>query len=310
MEAAACPSAPYVAITSSLVGERVRERANGRVADPDQRRQNRAMRVSEAVGGAETWARWFSLATVAGIVLGVAGPFGSYLNGGAVARIAFWTGMLWTGTVMLGLTVGTALRLSAGRSVPVAFVAGAATLAGCAPLALVVAAIARAVWGRHTAELTALDWYAQTLFVSAPLVAGVLWFETRVRGRLAEGLVQRAAALPGDESTATRLSPRQRAEALCLQMEDHYVRVHTPGRSELVLAPMHQAIGELDRVPGLRVHRSWWVSRAAVERVEQDGRSFWLILTGGLRVPVARNRVAELRAAGWLHGDPDQKQTL
>jgi DNA-binding LytR/AlgR family response regulator len=26
----------------------------------------------------------------------------------------------------------------------------------------------------------------------------------------------------------------------------------------------------------------------------------WLILSNGLRVPVARNRVAELRATGWL----------
>jgi DNA-binding LytR/AlgR family response regulator len=253
------------------------------------------MRESAAIGGAETWARWLTWATVAGIALGVAGPFGSYLNAGTVTRIAYWTGMLWAGTVVLGLTVGTALRLSTGGRLPLRFVAGAATLAGCAPLAGLAAVVGSAVWGPQVTNLSALDWYAQTLFVSAPLVAGVLWFETRRSRRKAQAGDQPEA----EGASAGRLSPRQRAEALCLQMEDHYVRVHTPGRSELVLLPMHRALEEIGERPGLRVHRSWWVAQAAVERVEQEGRSVWLVLANGLRVPVARNRVAELRARGW-----------
>lgn len=253
--------------------------------------------MSEAIGGAETWARWLSWATVAGILLGVAGPFGSYFNGGAVARIAFWTGLLWAGTAVLGLTVAPAVRLSAGRRLPVPFVAAVATLAACAPLAVVVAVISRAAWGRHTAEMTPLDWYAQTLFVSAPLVAGVLLFETRGAARQDRpAQMDHAGVQPRG-----RLSPSQRAEVLCLQMEDHYIRVHTPGRSELVLLPLHQAVDELGEVDGLRVHRSWWVARRAVERAEQDSRSVQLVLTNGLQVPVARNRVADLKAAGWLN---------
>lgn len=255
------------------------------------------MRVSEAFGGPETWARWFSWATLAGIALGIAGPFGSFLNDGAVVRIAFWTSLLWIGAAILGLTVGPAVRLSVGRGLPTPFVAGVATMLACAPLAAVAAAVGRTVWGRHTAEMGVLDWYAQTLFVSAPLVAGVLWFETRNasrRPRPPSPMAEAAEPVPGG------LSARQRAGALCLQMEDHYVRVHGPWGSDLVLASMRQAVGELGDVPGLRVHRSWWVARAAVEGVEQNGRSVLLVLVNGLRVPVARNRLAELRAAGWF----------
>jgi hypothetical protein len=254
------------------------------------------MRLAEAIGGAGTWARWFSWATAAGVVLGVAGPFGSYFNGGAVMRIAYFTGLLWAGTALLGLTVGPAVRLSAGRSVPTAFVAAVATLVGCAPLALAAALAGRVVWGHGVAAMGPLDWYAQAVFVSAPMVAGVLWFETR-------GRRPRPVSTPSEPSEPDppgRLSQRQRAEALCLQMEDHYVRVHTPSRSDLVLLPMHQAVAELGEVAGLRVHRSWWVARRAVSGAEQDGRSVRLVLVNGLRVPVARNRVAELRAAGWL----------
>jgi DNA-binding LytR/AlgR family response regulator len=37
-----------------------------------------------------------------------------------------------------------------------------------------------------------------------------------------------------------------------------------------------------------------------VRRTERDGRSVQLVLINGFQVPVARNRVAELKAAGWL----------
>jgi DNA-binding LytR/AlgR family response regulator len=37
-----------------------------------------------------------------------------------------------------------------------------------------------------------------------------------------------------------------------------------------------------------------------VQDWQEEGRSIVLILTNGLRVPVARNRVAQLRAEGWL----------
>jgi DNA-binding LytR/AlgR family response regulator len=83
-------------------------------------------------------------------------------------------------------------------------------------------------------------------------------------------------------------------------MEDHYVRIHTPTGSRLELMSMSQAIAALGGVEGRRVHRSWWVARAAVEAAEPDGRNWRLKLRGGLRAPVSRANVAPLRAAGWL----------
>jgi len=76
--------------------------------------------------------------------------------------------------------------------------------------------------------------------------------------------------------------------------------VHTVGRSQLHLAPLHQIAEQLGPARGMQVHRSWWVARNAIQGWEEAGRSVTLVLSNGLRVPVARNRVAQLRAAGWL----------
>ncbi|HWI86997.1 MAG TPA: LytTR family DNA-binding domain-containing protein, partial [Sphingomonas sp.] len=109
----------------------------------------------------------------------------------------------------------------------------------------------------------------------------------------------------GPTMTGAAFPPHLMDAALCLQMEDHHVRVHTVGRSYLHLAPLRQVAEELGPERGLQVHRSWWVAQAAVQRWEEAGRSVVLVLTDGRRVPVARNRVAQLRAIGWL--DPSNK---
>jgi len=87
---------------------------------------------------------------------------------------------------------------------------------------------------------------------------------------------------------------------LCLQMEDHYVRVHRASGSSLELMPLHEAVRRFGAADGLQVHRSWWVAAAAVTQAERDMRNWRLRLTNGTTVPVARNRIAAIRARGWL----------
>ena len=119
-----------------------------------------------------------------------------------------------------------------------------------------------------------------------------------------------SAPVPGEPSSVPE-TPRQpvfldRLPAelgtglIALEMEDHYVRAHTMLGSDLVLLRMRDAIAELEGVEGAQVHRSWWVARDAVERVEREGRNVRLLLPRGLVAPVARSRTAELAAAGWL----------
>jgi DNA-binding LytR/AlgR family response regulator len=83
-------------------------------------------------------------------------------------------------------------------------------------------------------------------------------------------------------------------------MEDHYVRAHGPGVSTLILLRMRDAEGELAGFDGLRVHRSWWVARSAIEQVMRDGRNLKLRLKGGIEAPVARDRIVALKEFGLL----------
>jgi DNA-binding LytR/AlgR family response regulator len=62
---------------------------------------------------------------------------------------------------------------------------------------------------------------------------------------------------------------------------------------------MRDAVAELDGVPGLQVHRSWWVAGEAVERVEKEGERMRLRLVNGMTVPVARSQAGAVRAQRW-----------
>jgi hypothetical protein len=120
-----------------------------------------------------------------------------------------------------------------------------------------------------------------------------------------EPVVAPAAAAPSGAALpaafAERLPLRLRSgRLLALAAEDHYLRVYTDAGDDLVLMRMADAVAMLADVPGARVHRSWWVARAAVTGSRRDGDRLALILENGLCAPVSRAERPGLVAAGWL----------
>lgn len=107
-------------------------------------------------------------------------------------------------------------------------------------------------------------------------------------------------AAPVTAKLLAALSPRLGRRILALQGEDHYVRVHTPLGSELMLMRLRDAVTDLEGVEGEQVHRSWWVARDAVASCRANGRRLQLTLTNGLEVPVSREAAPRLRRAGWV----------
>ncbi|MCQ9156777.1 LytTR family DNA-binding domain-containing protein [Acidomonas methanolica] len=89
-------------------------------------------------------------------------------------------------------------------------------------------------------------------------------------------------------------------DVIALQMEDHYVRIHTPTGSRLVHMTLSEAIDAVSPTDGLKTHRSWWVARHAVERIEGTPRAMRLHLRGGVSAPVARGAFVLLCEAGWI----------
>jgi DNA-binding LytR/AlgR family response regulator len=89
------------------------------------------------------------------------------------------------------------------------------------------------------------------------------------------------------------------ARLLAMEAEDHYVRIHTDRGASLVLTAFETALAKAAHLDGMRIHRSWWVARAAVVGIQRgDGRAT-LALSGGIQAPVSRRYARLLRAAGW-----------
>lgn len=94
-----------------------------------------------------------------------------------------------------------------------------------------------------------------------------------------------------------RLPNDLRGPILCLEMQDHYVRVHTGRGSALVLMRLRDAIAETAPAAGRQVHRSWWVADEAVERFERAARAGSLRLKNGRRVPVSQRYLQDVEEA-------------
>ena len=113
-------------------------------------------------------------------------------------------------------------------------------------------------------------------------------------------------SLPGTSASAPsvldRLPARIGRNVLALQAEDHYVRVHTDMGSALVLARLSDAIESLQGLDGIRVHRSWWARKDAVEQVTVQGKGLVLTLSNGVKVPVSQAYKALARQAGLTPG--------
>jgi DNA-binding LytR/AlgR family response regulator len=265
---------------------------NGRTASHPGEGDKRVASALEAPAWTRAgWRTQLAAAGLAGLFLGLIGPFGSYLSGPPLLRIAYWTCAVLLGALLYG---SAARAIAAGKMRPapaVAALVGAADLLSL-PFAAAVSLAATALWPR-LAMLGPLDWYGQVLAIALPLTAA---------GYLAAKSTESSHAPHGRE----RIDPEPALlgmdpkDIICLQMEDHDVRVHGPRGSHLVLATLSQALAAIPDARGLRVHRSWWVAEDSVVGAVADGRNLRLRLANGALAPVARSAVAPVRAAGWL----------
>lgn len=265
------------------------------------------------------------LLVLGGIVLAMAmlGPFGSYTTS-ASERLAHWAFLLLAGYAFFRpvIAAGSALADQTGLPRPAAI--AVACLFGALPTSLIAAlASAGFRWRQVTVGELAMV-YLQVLIVGA-IVTIIQMLALRSKqageaeGTQPPGTPDEGAVDPGEEEKGrgaatggAMASPpafldllpgHLGNEVICLENEDHYVRVYTRIGNAIVLMRMRDAVVQLQG-RGERVHRSWWVARDAVVAVVRQDRNVRLKLLDGREVPVARASVPALRAKGWLQGPP------
>jgi len=249
-------------------------------------------------------------------ILAVLGPFGTFQDLTLPQRMAYWGGLIGFGSLLFEvLTKATfhLLKVRAGAwHRPLAGVALAVILLQT----LNVALLEDRLRGRDFLHpLGLIELFVYVAVITALVSAIPLWLELRDRNMLTPPAPE-PVPVPGQEGDqiepASPGPPREPAflaripaklgrDLLALEMEDHYVRVHTAEGSDLILMRLRDAVAELAGLDGLQVHRSHWVAAAAVTGVERrpDGK-LTLVLRNGLRVPVSRSYAAGVRAAGWV----------
>jgi len=87
---------------------------------------------------------------------------------------------------------------------------------------------------------------------------------------------------------------------LPVRAHDHYIEIVAASGKSFVRGRMADALRALSGADGVQPHRSWWVARAEIAGARRAGRDYVLLTRDGAEIPVARSRVAALRAAGLI----------
>ncbi len=150
------------------------------------------------------------------------------------------------------------------------------------------------------------------VFPKAIVIGGVMTFFSLVRGYIREQKSLREASKKvievheknTDEETNLQfeqfmqlLPLDKRGQLMCLEMSDHYLKVHTDKGHHMLLMRLKDAVVKLDGFAGMQTHRSWWVANDAIVSVNKENRKMSLMLTNGIEVPVSRTFVDAVKAA-------------
>lgn len=251
--------------------------------------------------------------TVIGVFLALIGPFGS-IAAPLSERLVTWTLFAWLGYACYRPMQSVASWGERALALPRWGVLAAAVLVGTVPMTVAVLAI-------NTVPLGSLRWPGLDVVMGTYFSVLVIGGAVTVLFNLVQGQKTAppapvvavepgpefaakspppAASLPPPNPLVDQLPPELGSDIIALEMEDHYVRVHTALGSALVLMRLRDAMALVAGVEGMQVHRSWWVARGAVEGVLREGRNVRLKLPCGIEAPVARANIAALRDARWI----------
>jgi hypothetical protein len=242
-----------------------------------------------------------------GAVLGLIGPFGTFEALPILPRLGYWLAIAALNWLLCDIAIR---RVDDVLPEDIAVRRILVPLVGAVLVSLPatgVVALAGGVSGIGSPDsILSLYWKVALLLVAISLPV-YTFADLREAAEAAAPLPSHAPANSAEarsESTGlslfqARLPRPLEGRLLCLEMQDHYLAVHTTEGSELILCRMEDAARELGAL-GRRVHRSWWVAADAVAGAERDGQRLMLRLCDGRRVPVGRTYRDGLRAEGWL----------
>lgn len=242
------------------------------------------------------WAVDLAMLIAIGLLMGFLGPFGSdRIPDGD--RYVYWM-ICMIGGGLIGITADDLLAPRiAGTWRRVAVVSVFMTPV----VSLLVMTTEHLLLGGQLdlGSLLRLLWQVWPILLAVTAVRALVWrrppTQVETRTVIAPPLPEAEAAF------RRRLSAKRRgARLIAIEAHDHYLKVHTDAGAELITLRFADALDELARAHGWRVHRSWWVAAEAVEAVHWRRGGGEIRLAGGLSAPVSRTYGPLLKEAGWF----------
>lgn len=245
------------------------------------------------------WRRWMvdlAILVAIGGAMGFLGPFASERIA-APTRYGYWM-ICMVGGGLIGVVLDVLLERRVAATwrrvllVSVLMTPGVTLLVLATQVALVGG-------GFDTMSYLRLVGQVWPISLAVMIVHALAWRRTPARVETRTIVVP---PLPEAEAAfRRRLSARRRAARLiAVEAHDHYLKVHTDAGEELITLRFADALVELERAPGWRVHRSWWVAAGAVEAVRWRRGAGEVRLAGGIEAPVSRTYAPVLKEAGWF----------
>ena len=262
-----------------------------------------------------------TIMTAIGVILALIGPFGSFAEPLGY-RLVSWVGFSWIGYALFSPMGPVVDRIARGLDLPRAPIWVVAAAISSLPMTAIVHVMG---YLPGPVPIPRADQFFGTypyVFIIGGGVTALFYLlgqkeEAAISPRAPLGnAVSGPPPVPASPPAPLSHPPAARAgvanplfdalpaelgsDVIALEMEDHYVRVHTALGSELVLMRLRDAMAHVADIEGRQTHRSWWVARGAVEDVVREGRNVRLVLARGIEAPVSRAMVSELRDAGWI----------
>ncbi|MEQ1899988.1 MAG: LytTR family DNA-binding domain-containing protein [Devosia sp.] len=230
---------------------------------------------------------------IVALVLGMSGPFGTFAKLPLLPLLAYWAAIVVL-TYAGGFLAAAYIEHRGVRRLPRWARIVVTGLPSGVVATIAVVAINAVTFGpgaMNPGEIGIL--FLNSILVALAVIAISMLIASAIRAR---NPAMAATATP--PAILARIPLPQRGTLLALSVEDHYVDVITDRGKSLVLMRLADAMRETGSVEGLQIHRSHWVARAAVVRAHKSAGKLVLELSNGLKLPVSRGFLAEVRAAG------------
>lgn len=235
------------------------------------------------------WERKVAVFGAAVLILSVLGPFGTLDDMSTLIRLMYFTIMLSGVGFFMHVIINVMLRTRGLGRLSQAW----RVLIGSLTAALPGMAVVFFVDGVFRPPLIMPE--AENLF-QFWIQIGVIAYAIGIVEYIEWGQEPEEAA-PPTTAFHRRLRDSLGPDIVSLSMMDHYVEVTTTKGKQMILMRFSDALHELRDFPGMRIHRSHYVSLRHGQRVRKSGNKHLLELSDGRSLPVSKTYLAELREA-------------